>query len=265
MSLICIPRSLINVLATPLKVRGAIVEDKIQILVNLNGYNKGARNGGNVGDSANIPLPKWVVEEIDRAKDLAYKDKSGKQNYEYISLGCDNLPVLKGRTSVQCYVDYMRSFKERFKDLLGETIVEIQVGMGPVGELQYPSYPESNGTWDYLQVKVHACVGGSSVLDDQRILMSGVHVVVGTPGRVFDMLHRHPFCPDYINMLVLDEADEMLSSGLKNQIYDIFQLRPSKIHVGVFSVVVLQRLSRYEEEESLPKLLTWRIHVIFHR
>ena len=43
---------------------------------------------------------------------------------------------------------------------------------------------------DYLQDKVHACVGGTSVLDDQRILMSGVHVVVGTPGCVFDMLHR---------------------------------------------------------------------------
>jgi superfamily II DNA/RNA helicase len=43
---------------------------------------------------------------------------------------------------------------------------------------------------DYLHVKVHACVGGTSILDDQRILMIGVHVVVGTPGCVFDMLHR---------------------------------------------------------------------------
>jgi beta-amylase len=79
--------------------------------------------GGNVGDSVNIPLPKWVVEEIDCDKDLAYTDKLGRRNYEYISLGCDNLPVLKGRTPVQCYADYMRSFKESFKDLLGETIV----------------------------------------------------------------------------------------------------------------------------------------------
>jgi len=75
---------------------------------------------------------------------------------------------------------------------------------------------------DYLQVKVHACVGGTSFIDYQRILMSGFHVVVGTPGRVFDMLHRHPFCPDYIKMPVLDEADEILSRGFKNQIYDIF-------------------------------------------
>ncbi len=73
---------------------------------------------GNVGDSANIPLPKWVVEEIDHDNDLAYTDQWGRRNYEYISLGCDNLPVLKGRTPVQCYVDYMRSFKETFLDFL---------------------------------------------------------------------------------------------------------------------------------------------------
>jgi len=113
--------------------------------------------GGNVGDSVNIPLPKWVVEEIDHDNDLAYTDQWGRRNYEYISLGCDNLPVLKGRTPVQCYADYMRSFKENFKDLLGETIVEIQVGMGPAGELRYPSYPESNGTWRFPGIGAFQC------------------------------------------------------------------------------------------------------------
>ncbi|CAL5338344.1 unnamed protein product [Camellia sinensis] len=62
-------------------------------------------------------------------------------------------------------------------------------------------------------VKVHACVGGTSVREDQRILSSGVHVVVGTPGRVFDMLRRQSLRPVYIKMFVLDEADEMLSRG----------------------------------------------------
>ena len=72
---------------------------------------------------------------------------------------------------------------------------------------------------DYLVVKVHACVGGTSVRDDQRILASGVHVVVGTPGRVFDMLRRQSLRPDNIKMFVLDEADEMLSRGFKDQVY----------------------------------------------
>ncbi|VAI43675.1 unnamed protein product [Triticum turgidum subsp. durum] len=91
---------------------------------------------------------------------------------------------------------------------------------------------------DYLGVKVHACVGGTSVREDQRILASGVHVVVGTPGRVFDMLRRQSLRPDNIKMFVLDEADEMLSRGFKDQIYDIFQLLPSKIQVGVFSATM---------------------------
>lgn len=71
---------------------------------------------------------------------------------------------------------------------------------------------------DYLNVKVHACVGGTSVREDQRVLSSGVHVVVGTPGRVFDMLQRRSISPDYIKMFVLDEADEMLSRGFKDQV-----------------------------------------------
>ncbi|CAN1241176.1 Eukaryotic initiation factor 4A-9 [Linum perenne] len=91
---------------------------------------------------------------------------------------------------------------------------------------------------DYLGVKVHACVGGTSVREDQRILSSGVHVVVGTPGRVFDMLHIQSIRADSIKMFVLDEADDMLSRGFKDQIYDIFQLLPPEIQVGVFSATM---------------------------
>ncbi|PIM98991.1 Beta-amylase [Handroanthus impetiginosus] len=113
--------------------------------------------GGNVGDSCTIPLPKWVVEEIDKDPDLAYTDQWGRRNYEYISLGCDTLPVLKGRTPVQCYSDFMRAFSDEFQHLLGNTIVEIQVGMGPAGELRYPSYPEQNGTWKFPGIGAFQC------------------------------------------------------------------------------------------------------------
>ncbi|KAG6428228.1 hypothetical protein SASPL_112479 [Salvia splendens] len=113
--------------------------------------------GGNVGDSCTIPLPKWVVEEIDKDPDLAYTDQWGRRNYEYLSLGCDTIPCLKGRTPVQCYSDFMRSFRDTFDHLLGDTIVEIQVGMGPAGELRYPSYPEANGTWRFPGIGAFQC------------------------------------------------------------------------------------------------------------
>lgn len=86
-----------------------------------------------------------------------------------------------------------------------------------------------------LQVKCHACVGGTSVREDTRILQGGVHVVVGTPGRVYDMLRRRALRADQIRMFVLDEADEMLSRGFKDQIYDIFQLLPPKLQVSALS------------------------------
>ncbi|KAK8967726.1 hypothetical protein KSP40_PGU014511 [Platanthera guangdongensis] len=98
-------------------------------------------------------------------------------------------------------------------------LVECQaLVLAPTRELAQQIEKVMRALGDYLGVKVHACVGGTSVREDQRILSSGVHVVVGTPGRVFDMLRRQSLRPDYIKMFVLDEADEMLSRGFKDQV-----------------------------------------------
>jgi len=110
--------------------------------------------------------------------------------------------------------------------------------LAPTRELAQQIEKVMRALGDYLQVKCHACVGGTSVREDARILSAGVHVVVGTPGRVFDMLRRRCLRADNIKMFVLDEADEMLSRGFKDQIYDIFQLLPPKLQVGVFSATL---------------------------
>eukprot|EP00877_Chromochloris_zofingiensis_P005756 jgi/Chrzof1/15181/Cz09g30170.t1 len=110
--------------------------------------------------------------------------------------------------------------------------------LAPTRELAQQIEKVMRALGDYLQVKCHACVGGTSVREDARILSSGVHVVVGTPGRVYDMLRRRCLRADSIKMFVLDEADEMLSRGFKDQIYDIFQLLPPKLQVGVFSATL---------------------------
>ena len=104
--------------------------------------------------------------------------------------------------------------------------------LAPTRELAQQIEKVMKALGDYLKVKCHACVGGTSVREDQRVLSEGVHVVVGTPGRVFDMLRRRALLPDYIKMFVLDEADEMLSRGFKDQIYDIFRHLPPKLQVG---------------------------------
>lgn len=92
----------------------------------------------------------------------------------------------------------------------------------------------------YLGVTVHACIGGTSTRDDYQAFKSGVQIVVGTPGRVFDMIERQIFRTDKVKMFILDEADEMLSSGFKEQIYNIFRLLPSTTQVVLLSATMPQ-------------------------
>ncbi|EAL71923.1 DEAD/DEAH box helicase domain-containing protein [Dictyostelium discoideum AX4] len=91
---------------------------------------------------------------------------------------------------------------------------------------------------EYLHIKSYACIGGTKITDDIQALQSGVHVVVGTPGRVFEMLSRGIINRDTIRIFCLDEADEMLSRGFKDQIYEIFRFLPKTIQVGLFSATM---------------------------
>jgi len=91
---------------------------------------------------------------------------------------------------------------------------------------------------DYLGIECHATIGGTNVREDMRKLESGVHIVVGTPGRVFDMANRRSFRTDHVKMFVLDEADEMLSRGFKDQIYEVFQLLPAGVQVVLLSATM---------------------------
>jgi translation initiation factor 4A len=91
---------------------------------------------------------------------------------------------------------------------------------------------------DYLNAECHACIGGTNVREDIAKLTSGVHVVVGTPGRVKDMINRKVLNPEFIKAFVLDEADEMLSRGFKDQIYDVFTKMPSDIQVILLSATM---------------------------
>jgi len=91
---------------------------------------------------------------------------------------------------------------------------------------------------DFMQAQCHACIGGTNVRDDIRKLQEGVHIVVGTPGRVYDMIDRRALRASDIKMFVLDEADEMLSRGFKDQIYDVFKFMPQKVQVCLFSATM---------------------------
>jgi ATP-dependent RNA helicase len=79
---------------------------------------------------------------------------------------------------------------------------------------------------DFMAVRVHCCVGGRSMDEDIKMLQQGVHIISGTPGRVFDMINRKVLKTRSIKLLILDEADEMLNQGFKQQIYEIYRYLP---------------------------------------
>jgi translation initiation factor 4A len=92
---------------------------------------------------------------------------------------------------------------------------------------------------DYMKVKVHACVGGTAIRDDISALRDGAHVVVGTPGRVFDMIQRNALRLNKLKLFVLDEADQMLDRGFKEQIYEIFGVGlPKDTQIALFSATM---------------------------
>merc|ERR1712113_416994 len=105
---------------------------------------------------------------------------------------------------------------------------------------------------DYMGAQCHACIGGTSVREDMRKLDDGQHIVVGTPGRVFDMISRKILRPNYIKQFVLDEADEMLSRGFKDQIYDVFRHLNQETQVILLSATmpaeVLEVTTRFMRE-----------------
>merc|ERR1712110_918092 len=92
---------------------------------------------------------------------------------------------------------------------------------------------------DYMDVTTHACIGGTNVRHEiQKLQMDRPQVIVGTPGRVYDMINRKAIDASTINMFILDEADEMLSRGFKDQIYDIFRELPGNIQVVLLSATM---------------------------
>ncbi|KAG0582771.1 hypothetical protein KC19_3G084900 [Ceratodon purpureus] len=113
--------------------------------------------GGNVGDDAYIPIPQWVREVGKENPDIFFTNCKGKRNPECLTWGVDEERVLRGRTALEVYYDYMKSFRQEMSEFFDdETITEIEVGLGPCGELRYPSYPQTQG-WIFPGIGEFQC------------------------------------------------------------------------------------------------------------
>jgi|LauGreDrversion4_2_1035121.scaffolds.fasta_scaffold03856_1 translation initiation factor 4A len=88
-------------------------------------------------------------------------------------------------------------------------------------------------------LRIKTIVGGSSIDEDVADMKQNMpHIIVGTPGRVFDMIRRRHINAKRLKIMVLDEADEMLSSGFKEQVYNIFQYLNQDIQIALFSATI---------------------------
>eukprot|EP00812_Abedinium_dasypus_P011337 NODE_489_length_1528_cov_434.379498.p1 GENE.NODE_489_length_1528_cov_434.379498~~NODE_489_length_1528_cov_434.379498.p1 ORF type:complete len:456 (+),score=153.48 NODE_489_length_1528_cov_434.379498:169-1368(+) len=122
----------------------------------------------------------------------------------------------------------------------------------PTRELACPIQHVALALGEYMRATSHACVGGVAVRDDILSLQQRPHFVVGTPGRVGDMILRRHLSLADLKMFVLDEADEMMSRGFKGLIYETVELLPPSVQLAVFSATmppdVVEYMKRFLRE-----------------
>ena len=132
--------------------------------------------------------------------------------------------------------------------------------LSPTRELATQTEKTALALGNFMSVQVHACIGGRSIGEDIRKLDHGVHIVSGTPGRVFDMIKRRNLRTRNIKALILDEADEMLNKGFKEQIYDVYRYLPPETQVVLVSATLPQ-----EVLEMTTKFMTDPVRILVKR
>lgn len=152
------------------------------------------------------------------------------------------MPIVTGRDCIaqaQSGTGKTATFSVSILQRIDTTVKKTQaLVLAPTRELAQQIQKVVIALGDYLNVDCHACVGGTAVREDIARLNEGPHIVVGTPGRVFDMINRGALKTEAVMMFCLDEADEMLSTGFKESIYEIFQLLPGETQVVLLSATM---------------------------
>ena len=92
----------------------------------------------------------------------------------------------------------------------------------------------------YMEIKINSVYGGTDIKAQIKSLSKGNHIIVGTPGRVIDLIKRKEINLTKINTVVMDEADEMLNMGFKKDIDTILQKTPNNKQTLLFSATMPQ-------------------------
>ncbi|BEI85279.1 hypothetical protein CcaverHIS002_0506800 [Cutaneotrichosporon cavernicola] len=174
------------------------------------------------------------------------------------------IPIIRGRDVIaqaQSGTGKTATFAISALQSLDLNIRETQaLVLSPTRELAVQIQTVVLALGDYMNVSCHACIGGTSVGEDIRKLEAGQQVVSGTPGRVFDMIRRRNLRTKDIKMLILDESDELLNKGFKDQIYDIYRYLPPATQVVIVSATL-----PHDVLEMTTKFMTEPIRILVKR
>jgi translation initiation factor 4A len=112
--------------------------------------------------------------------------------------------------------------------------------MAPTHELAHQIASVINGLSSMMNgIRIKTLVGGSSIDDDaEEMRKNPPHIVVGCPGRIYDMIRRRHINANKLKLVILDEADEMLSSGFKEQVYNVFKYLNKNVQIALFSATL---------------------------
>jgi ATP-dependent RNA helicase DeaD len=126
---------------------------------------------------------------------------------------------------------------------LPATVAPLVLVIAPTRELALQVHAEL--TWLYEQAggRIVSCVGGMNIRVEQRELQRGCHMVVGTPGRLQDHLERGHLKLNECEVVVLDEADEMLDLGFKDELEFILQAAPESRRTLLFSATIAREIA----------------------
>ena len=151
-------------------------------------------------------------------------------------------PIIRGRDVIaqsQSGTGKTAVFSISALQLLEERIKDPQVMvLSPTRELAEQTQRVVSSLGDFMSITCHACIGGKSLGEDRKVLQGGCQVISGTPGRVYDLIKRGDLTTRGLKAFIIDEADEMLNKGFKEQIYDIYRYLPPTTQVVLVSATL---------------------------
>ncbi len=153
---------------------------------------------------------------------------------------CKALPILNAKRDLiaqaQSGTGKTGAFTIGSLNLLDVDLKKTQILiLNPTYELVNQNYDVMKALSQYMDVSIMKVVGKTSLEECKRDLQKEPQIIIGTPGRVLDMINKRYLFTQDIKLLVFDEADEMLSGGFQENIYHIIKYIPQTTQICLFS------------------------------